>query len=64
VRKGRATRGKWRVLDEKVRERSVVMFKAPKVVAPPVSIKDRSSGPSEQVQLCTGTCGIYGIPQT
>jgi hypothetical protein len=34
-----ANRGKWRILDGKVRERSVVMFGAPKVVAPPVSIK-------------------------
>jgi hypothetical protein len=29
-----ATRGKWRILDGKVWERSVVMFGAPKVVAP------------------------------
>jgi hypothetical protein len=30
---GRATRGKWRILDRKVEERYVVMFRALKVVA-------------------------------
>jgi hypothetical protein len=34
MRLGGATRGKWRILDGKVRERSVVMFRALKVVAP------------------------------
>jgi hypothetical protein len=34
MRSGRATRVKWRILDGKVRERPVVMFGAPKVVAP------------------------------
>jgi hypothetical protein len=28
------TRGKWRILDGKVGERSIFMFGAPKVVAP------------------------------
>jgi hypothetical protein len=35
-----AIRGKWRIPDGKVGERSVVMFRAPKVVPPPVLIKD------------------------
>jgi hypothetical protein len=39
MRLGGATRGKWRILDRKVGERSIFMFGAPKVVAPPVSIK-------------------------
>jgi hypothetical protein len=34
MRPGEATRGKWRILDGKVRERSVFMFRASKVVAP------------------------------
>jgi hypothetical protein len=34
MRPGRATRGKWRIPDGKVREKSVVMFGASKVVAP------------------------------
>jgi hypothetical protein len=34
MRPGEATRGKWRILDGKVEERSVIMFGAPKVVAP------------------------------
>jgi hypothetical protein len=34
VRLGGATRGKWRIPDGKVGERFVVMFGAPKVVAP------------------------------
>jgi hypothetical protein len=34
LRAGRATRGKWRTPDGKVRERSVVMFRVLKVVAP------------------------------
>jgi hypothetical protein len=34
MRPGGATREKWRILDEKVGERSVVMFGALKVVAP------------------------------
>jgi hypothetical protein len=50
--------------DGKVGERSVVMFGAPKVVALSMLIKDRSSGPSEQVRLCTDSYGIYGVPQT
>jgi len=33
MRPGGATRGKWRIPDGKVGERSVVMFGAPKVVA-------------------------------
>jgi hypothetical protein len=33
MRPGGATREKWRILDEKIRERSVVMFGALKVVA-------------------------------
>jgi hypothetical protein len=49
MRPGGATRGKWRIPDGKVRERSVVMFRALKVVAPPVLIKDRLSSPGEQV---------------
>jgi hypothetical protein len=27
----------------------------------PVSVKDRSSGPGEQVSLCTDASGIYGV---
>jgi hypothetical protein len=34
MRPGGATRGKWRIPDGKDGERSVVMFGAPKVVAP------------------------------
>jgi hypothetical protein len=34
MKSGGATREKWRILDGKVRERSIVMFGAPKVVAP------------------------------
>jgi hypothetical protein len=34
MRPGRAIRGKWRIPDGKVRDRSVVMFGDPKVVAP------------------------------
>jgi hypothetical protein len=34
MRPGGATRGKWRVQDGKVRERSTVMFGSPKMVAP------------------------------
>jgi hypothetical protein len=33
MRSGGATRGKWRIPDEKVRERTVIMFRAPNVVA-------------------------------
>jgi hypothetical protein len=33
LRPGRATRGKWRIPDGRVRERSIVMFGALKVVA-------------------------------
>jgi hypothetical protein len=45
MRPGEETRGKWRIPDGKVRERSVVNSE-PTI---PVSTKDRSSGPSEQV---------------
>jgi hypothetical protein len=45
MRPGRATRGKWRTTDEKVGEWFVFMFGAPKVVAPAVSIMDRTVGP-------------------
>jgi hypothetical protein len=31
---------------------------------PPVSIKDRSSGLGEQVQLCNDAYEIYGVPYT
>jgi hypothetical protein len=34
MRSGRATRRKWRIPDGKVEERSIVMFRAPKVVTP------------------------------
>jgi hypothetical protein len=34
MRLGGATWGKWRIPDGKVEERSVAMFRAPKVVAP------------------------------
>jgi hypothetical protein len=34
MRPGGTTRAKWRIPDGKVRERSVVMFRAQKVVAP------------------------------
>jgi hypothetical protein len=34
LRLGGATWGMWRILDGKVRERSIVMFGVPKVVAP------------------------------
>jgi hypothetical protein len=34
MRLGGATRGKWRISDGKIEERSVVMFRALKVVAP------------------------------
>jgi hypothetical protein len=34
LRPGEATRGKWRILDEKGGEWCVFMFEAPKVVAP------------------------------
>jgi hypothetical protein len=40
MRSDGATRGEWRVPDGKVGERSIFMFGAPKVVAPPMSIKD------------------------
>jgi hypothetical protein len=33
IRPGGATRGKWRIPDGKVREKYVVIFRAPKVVA-------------------------------
>jgi hypothetical protein len=39
MKSGGTTREKWRILDGKVSERSVVMFGAPKVVALPMSIK-------------------------
>jgi hypothetical protein len=41
MRPGGAIWGKWRIPDGKVKERSAVIFGAPKVVAPPVSTKDR-----------------------
>jgi hypothetical protein len=53
MRPGGAIRGKWRILDGKGGEWCVFIFGAPKVIAPPVSTKDRSSGPSELVRLCT-----------
>jgi hypothetical protein len=34
LRPSRATRGKWRISDEKVSEWSIFMFGAPQVVAP------------------------------
>jgi hypothetical protein len=40
---GGEIRGKWRIPDGKVEERSVVMFEASKVIAPPVSIEARVS---------------------
>jgi hypothetical protein len=64
LRLGRVIRGKWRILDRKVGVWSIFMFRALKVVAPPVPDKDRSSGPDEQVQLCTDAYRIYGVPQT
>jgi hypothetical protein len=64
MRPGGATREKWRIPDGKVGERSDVIFKAPKVVAPHVLIKGQSSGSGEQVRLCTGVYEIYGVPQT
>jgi hypothetical protein len=39
MRSSRATRAMWRILDGKGREWTAFMFGAPKVVAPPVSIK-------------------------
>jgi hypothetical protein len=41
LRQGGATRGKWRIPDEKGGEWCVFMFGAPKVVDPLVSIKAR-----------------------
>jgi hypothetical protein len=64
LRLGGAIRGKWRILDGKVESGMDHKFGAPKVVAPPDVIKDRSSGPNEQVRLCTNAYGIYGVPQT
>jgi hypothetical protein len=43
MRPGGATKGKWRIPVGKVGERSVVIFRAPKMVAPPVSIMDHVS---------------------
>jgi hypothetical protein len=34
MRSDGATRGKWRILDEKIEEMSVIMFRALKVIAP------------------------------
>jgi hypothetical protein len=34
MRPSKATRGKWRIPDDKVGERSIFMFGAPKVIAP------------------------------
>jgi hypothetical protein len=33
MKSGGAIKGKWRIPDEKVEERSIIMFEAPKVVA-------------------------------
>jgi hypothetical protein len=33
MKSGEAIKGKWKIPDEKVDERSVIMFEAPKVVA-------------------------------
>jgi hypothetical protein len=41
MRPSGATRGNWRIPYGKVWERSIVMFGAPKLVAPLVSIKAR-----------------------
>jgi hypothetical protein len=52
VRPGGATRGKWRIPDGKVGERSVVMFRALKVVAPTcVDQGPRRLGPEEQALI-------------
>jgi hypothetical protein len=48
------TSGMWRIPDGKIGEMSIFMFRALRWLPPPVSIKDRSSGPGEQVRLCTG----------
>jgi hypothetical protein len=40
MRPGGASRGKWRILDGKDDEWSILMFGTSKVVALPVSIKD------------------------
>jgi hypothetical protein len=45
MRLGKATRGKWRILDGKGGEWCVFMFRALKVVAPPKSIKDPVTWP-------------------
>jgi hypothetical protein len=49
MRLGGANQGMWRIPDGNVRERSIFMFGAPRCKPLPVSVKDRSSGPSEQV---------------
>jgi hypothetical protein len=41
MRPGRVTRGKWRILDVKEWEWSIFIFRALKVVALPMSVKDR-----------------------
>jgi hypothetical protein len=65
MRSGEPTRRKWRIPDGKVGERYVVMFGAPKVVAPPVLIKARVSWAlRNKHRLCTGSYEIYGVPQT
>jgi hypothetical protein len=64
MRPGGATRETRIILDGKGGEWTIFMFGARKVVAPTESIKDRSLGPGEQVRLCTGAYGVYGVPQT
>jgi hypothetical protein len=62
LRPGRATRGKWRITDGKVGEWIIFMFGDPKVVAGPMSIKDRVGWAlRNKHRLCTGACGIYGV---
>jgi hypothetical protein len=56
--------GMWRILDGKVGEMSIFMFGALRWQPQPVSVKDQSSGPGEQVRLCSGAYKIYGIPVT
>jgi hypothetical protein len=50
----------WRIPDGKVGERSVFMFRAPRWYPLSVSVKDRSFGPSEQVQLCKHIRDLWG----
>jgi hypothetical protein len=59
MRPGGETKGKWRILDGMVGERSIFMFGAPIVVAPE-SIKDRSSGLVSKFDYVLAHMGFVG----